>query len=264
MAARTALKYFCIMACFPSSSELDIHSFQCSTQGISECVKTQQPLLLCVLLSSLLRWYSQQNIDNEQTHIRLLAIYCSSSQVQNLQGLFSLFSSITFSSDSTTLNKMPSVMNSCYCYQYSAVPEKASSPWGNASNCTTFPKLPSSIVFHSLLVCDPNLTLSDTLTPTLFASQSLHSLLLSSSWLHLAGATIRGNSLNGKSQWTVAARHQPRGGFFHWNHKQYCISYTIACREGGRKGWWKTLNVCVWGLGIYSAVNEPGWSLQTW
>lgn len=38
------------------------------------------------------------------------------------------------------------------------------------------------------------------------------------------------------------------GRVFYWNHKQYCISYTIVCREGARKGWWKTIKVCVWGL----------------
>lgn len=68
--------------------------------------------------------------------------------------------------------------------------------------------------------------------------------MASFSWYHHQGKFTRWEESMDCSSKTSAS-----GRLFYWNHKQYCISYTIVCREGGRKGWWKTINVCVWGLG---------------
>lgn len=166
---------------------------------------------------------------------------------------------------------MPSVINSCYYHQYSAISEKkanGSSPWGNANNCTTFPKLPSSPPFNSfncfphLAGVWPHLNPQRRFNPHPFflaiPSFPLSLFLMASfSWYHHQGKFARWEESMECSSKTSAS-----GRVFYWNHKQYCISYTIVYREGGRKAWWKTVNVCVcvWGGGwrVYGVVNELG------
>lgn len=135
------------------------------------------------------------------------------------------------------------MINSCYCYQYSAVPEKGecvfalgqSQQLHHLSKASILLSTPSFNCFSHFASVWPHLNPQQHFNPhplflTIPSFPLALFLMASFSWYHHQGKFTRWEESMDCSSKTSAS-----GRVFYWNHKQYCISYTIACREGGRK-----------------------------
>lgn len=134
------------------------------------------------------------------------------------------------------------MINSCYCYQYSAVPEKGECVFAlgqcqqsHLSKASILLSTPSFNCFSHFASVWPHLNPQQHFNPhplflTIPSVPLALFLMASFSWYHHQGKFTRWEESMDCSSKTSAS-----GRVFYWNHKQYCISYTIACREGGRK-----------------------------